>query len=67
MVEAIKNLGLPGQGNAEETKARVGPLREDYSDVVTNMWIGELIGTPHLGKRGITDEEKEKTSATEEI
>ena len=46
---------------------RVGPLLEDYSHVVSNMYIGDLIGTPQLGKRGITDEEKENTSATEEV
>jgi hypothetical protein len=42
-------------------------MLEDYSHVVSDMYIGDLVGTPQLGKRGITDEEKEKTSATEEV
>ena len=45
----------------------MGALLEDYSYVVSDMYIGDLIGTPQLGKRGITDEEKETTSATEEV
>jgi thiol-disulfide isomerase/thioredoxin len=38
-----------------------------YDHVVTGRTLQDLIGTPHLGKRGITDEEKEKTSATDEV
>lgn len=37
----------------------------DYS-AVTQTWIGDLIGTPFIAKRGLTDREKEETMATEE-
>ena len=57
---------MPGSSVPGEVK-RVGPMREDYSDTVTNMELYDLIGTPHLAKRGITDEEKEKTNLTEEV
>ena len=60
MVEA--KLSMPGAEAVTAPKPRVPPLREDYSDTVTNMFIGDVIGTPQLGKRGITDEEKEKTN-----
>ena len=52
---------------AEPVKPRVQPMLEDYSHTVGDMYIGDLIGTPQLGKRGITEEEKEQTSQTEEI
>jgi hypothetical protein len=33
---------------------------------VTETWIGDLIGTPFIAKRGLTDREKEETNLTEE-
>ena len=42
-----------------------GENKEDYS-AVTQTWIGDLIGTPFIAKRGLTDREKEETMATEE-
>ena len=61
MVDTLKVNSTPA------VKPRVEPLLDDYSHVVSDMYIGDLIGTPQLGKRGITDEEKENTSATEEV
>ena len=40
--------------------------KEDYS-AVTQTWIGDLIGSGFLAKRGITDREKEETTATEDV
>ena len=63
----VDKLSMPGSTAAPIEAKRIAPLKKDYSDAVSNMFIGDLIGTPHLGKRGILDEEKEKTSATEEV
>ena len=42
-------------------------MRDSYADVIEGLTIGDVIGTTHLAKRGITEEDKEKTSLTDEV